>query len=75
MSQAAAQRSFLQQLLNAVERTGNKAPHPAIIFLSMSAIVIVLSHLFFIIVAMGVLSSVASDAGYLVLIPVGAAPF
>jgi aminobenzoyl-glutamate transport protein len=163
MSQAVADRSFLQKLLDVVERAGNKVPHPAIIFLAMSGIVIVLSHIFhllgisvtyqvidpvthqaydqtagvnslltadgvrfiitsairnflgftpvgvilvamvgvglaeeaglinalirkivlvappkaitFIIVAMGVLSSVASDAGYLVLIPLGAAAF
>ena len=159
----ASRKSFLQKLLDGVEIVGNKVPHPAIIFLIMSAIVIVLSQLFhmlgtsvtyqvidpvthqvqettatvnslmtpegirfiitsvvrnflgfgpvgvilvamvgvelaeeagligaiirkivlvaprrlitFIIVAMGVLSSVASDAGYLVLIPLGAAAF
>jgi aminobenzoyl-glutamate transport protein len=156
-------KTFLQKLLDGVEIVGNKVPHPAVIFLLMSAIVIVLSHIFyllgtsvtyqvidpqthkaveatatvnslltvpgirfiitsvvsnflgfgpvgiilvamvgvglaeeagligalirkivivaprraitFIIVAMGVLSSVASDAGYLVLIPLGAAAF
>ena len=159
----AAPKTFLQKLLDGVEIVGNKVPHPAIIFLLMSVIVIVLSHVFhllgtsvtyqvidpethkasystavvnslltveglrfiitsvvrnflgfgpvgiilvamvgvglaeeaglvnaiirkivivaprraitFIIVAMGVLSSVASDAGYLVLIPLGAAAF
>ncbi len=164
MSQTtAAGKTFLQKLLDGVEIVGNKVPHPAVIFLIMSAIVIVLSHIFhllgtsvtyqvidpethkavtttavvnslltveglrfiitsairnflgfapvgvilvamvgvglaeeaglinalirkivivaprkaitFIIVAMGVLSSVASDAGYLVLIPLGAAAF
>jgi len=163
MNLSVAGRSFMQRLLDAVEQAGNKVPHPAIIFLSMSGIVIVLSHVFyllavavtyemidpvtnqahvqsagvnslltadgvrfiitsaignflgftpvgvilvamvgvglaeesglinalirkivlvappstltFIIVAMGVLSSVASDAGYLVLIPLGAAAF
>ncbi|HEY2619351.1 MAG TPA: AbgT family transporter [Acetobacteraceae bacterium] len=160
---AVAEKTFLQKLLDGVEIVGNKVPHPAVIFLLMSAIVIVLSHVFhllgtsvtyqvidlethkavtttavvnslltvegirfiitsairnflgftpvgvilvamvgvglaeeaglinalirkivivaprraitFIIVAMGVLSSVASDAGYLVLIPLGAAAF
>ncbi len=158
-----ANKTFLQKLLDGVEIVGNKVPHPAVIFLLMSAVVIVLSHIFyllgtsvtyqvidphthkaveatavvnslltvagirfiitsvvsnflgfgpvgiilvamvgvglaeeagligalirkivivaprraitFIIVAMGVLSSVASDAGYLVLIPLGAAAF
>ncbi|HVZ07087.1 AbgT family transporter [Rhodopila sp.] len=156
-------KTFMQQLLDGVEAIGNKVPHPAIIFLIMSGVVIVLSQLFhmlgtsvsyqvvdpasheirdatatvnslltpagisfiitsvirnflgfgpvgvilvamvgvglaeeagliaalirkivsgaprqlitFIIVAMGVLSSVASDAGYLVLIPLGASAF
>lgn len=156
-------KTFLQRLLDGIEVVGNKVPHPAVIFLIMSAIVIVLSALFsllgtsvtyqlidpvthkaayvtttvnsllsiegirfmitsivpnflgfgpvgvilvamvgvglaeeaglikalirkivivaprrlitFIIVAMGVLSSVASDAGYLVLIPLGGAAF
>lgn len=160
---APTQKTMLQKLLDGVEVIGNKVPHPAIIFLIMSAIVIVLSQIFhmmgtavtyqlvdpvthkvdtatatvnslltveglrfmitsvvrnflgfgpvgvilvamvgvglaeeagliaalirkivagaprsmitFIIVAMGVLSSVASDAGYLVLIPLGAAAF
>ena len=156
-------KAFLQKLLDGGEVVGNKVPHLAVIFLLMSAIVIVLSFIFhllgtsvsyqvidpethkavtttavvnnllsaegirfiitstirnflgftpvgvilvamvgvglaeeaglinalirkivivaprraitFIIVAMGVLSSVASDAGYLVLIPLGAAAF
>src|SRR5208337_5127984 len=159
----AARKTFLENLLDTVEVVGNKVPHPAVIFLIMSAIVIVLSFIFhalgasvtyqvidpvthkaeyvtaavnnllsidgirfiitsvvrnflgftpvgvilvamvgvglaeeaglvktlirkivivaprraitFIVVAMGVLSSVASDAGYLVLIPLGAAAF
>jgi aminobenzoyl-glutamate transport protein len=155
--------NFLQKLLDGVEVVGNQVPHPAVIFMLMSGLVIVLSHVFhlmgtsvsyqiidpmthkaeytttvvnslltadgirfmvtsvvrnflaftpvgvilvamvgvglaeeaglikalihkivivaprkaitFIVVAMGVLSSVASDAGYLVLIPLGAAAF
>ena len=47
MSQTtAAGKTFLQKLLDGVEIVGNKVPHPAVIFLLMSAIVIVLSHLF-----------------------------
>ena len=42
----ASRKSFLQKLLDGVEVVGNKVPHPAIIFLIMSAIVIVLSQLF-----------------------------
>jgi len=43
---AAADRTFLQKLLDAVEVIGNRVPHPAVIFLIMSGIVIVLSALF-----------------------------
>ena len=41
-----ARKTFLQKLLDGVEIVGNKVPHPAVIFLLMSAIVIVLSHIF-----------------------------
>ena len=41
-----AKKTFLQKLLDGVEIVGNKVPHPAVIFLLMSAIVIVLSHIF-----------------------------
>ena len=41
-----ADKSFMQKLLDGVEAVGNKVPHPAVIFLIMSAIVIVLSQLF-----------------------------
>ena len=43
---AASRKTFLQKLLDGVEVVGNKVPHPAIIFLLMSAIVIVLSQIF-----------------------------
>jgi hypothetical protein len=41
-----AGKTFLQKLLDGVEVVGNKVPHPAVIFLLMSAIVIVLSFIF-----------------------------
>lgn len=44
---AAAPKSAMQKFLDVVERVGNKVPHPAIIFLSLIGIVIVLSHLFY----------------------------
>lgn len=156
-------KTLAQSILDGVERVGNRVPHPAVIFLILLALVVALSHLFyllgtsvsyqtidpatdrvventttvnslltadgvrflftsvirnfmgfgpvgvilmamigvglaeeagliralirkivavaprrtitFIIVFLGVLSSVASDAGYLVLIPLGAAAF
>ena len=42
-----AQHSGMQRFLDVVERVGNKVPHPTVIFLIMIAIVIVLSHLFY----------------------------
>ncbi len=37
----------MQKMLDTVERVGNKVPHPAVIFVVLIAIVIVLSHLFY----------------------------
>jgi aminobenzoyl-glutamate transport protein len=39
-------KTFLQKLLDGVERVGNKVPHPAVIFFILIALVILLSHLF-----------------------------
>lgn len=36
-------RSFVQRLLDGIERVGNRVPHPAIIFLALCGLVIVLS--------------------------------
>jgi aminobenzoyl-glutamate transport protein len=40
----AAAKGFLQRLLDLIEKVGNKVPHPAMIFLMLIGIVIVLSH-------------------------------
>ena len=40
-------KTFLQKLLDGVETVGNKVPHPAVIFFIMAGLVIVLSHLFY----------------------------
>jgi aminobenzoyl-glutamate transport protein len=40
-------KSFMQRLLDVVEKVGNKVPHPAVIFLVLIAIVVVLSHVFY----------------------------
>lgn len=37
-------KTFMQKVLDVVERVGNKVPHPAVIFLILIAIVILLSH-------------------------------
>jgi aminobenzoyl-glutamate transport protein len=48
MTQAVdASKSGMQKILDTVERVGNKVPHPVVIFLILIAIVIVLSHIFY----------------------------
>jgi aminobenzoyl-glutamate transport protein len=44
---AAAPKSFMQKALDVVEKVGNKVPHPAVIFLVLIAIVVVFSHIFY----------------------------
>lgn len=39
------QKGFSQRLLDWIERAGNKVPHPAILFLGLIVIVLLLSHL------------------------------
>jgi aminobenzoyl-glutamate transport protein len=43
-SQSEAPKNAMQKFLDVVEKVGNKVPHPAIIFLILIALVIVLSH-------------------------------
>jgi aminobenzoyl-glutamate transport protein len=45
--ETAAAKTFLQKLLDGVERVGNKVPHPAVIFFILAALVILLSHLLY----------------------------
>lgn len=40
-----ARRTLMQRLLDFIEAAGNKVPHPAVLFLILIAIVIVLSHI------------------------------
>ena len=40
----AAPKTVMQKFLDVVEKVGNKVPHPAVIFLILIAIVVVLSH-------------------------------
>jgi len=44
--EAAPTRSGLQRILDAVERAGNKVPHPVIIFLALIALIMILSAVF-----------------------------
>jgi aminobenzoyl-glutamate transport protein len=48
MSQVSgAQPTSMQRMLDVVERVGNKVPHPVVIFIILIGIVIVLSHIFY----------------------------
>jgi len=47
-SSAAESKTFMQRILDVVERVGNKVPHPAVIFLILIAIVILLSHMLYV---------------------------
>src|SRR5262245_17969989 len=40
----AAKTTVLQRILDRVERLGNKVPHPAVLFVLLMALVVVLSH-------------------------------
>src|SRR5262249_44523271 len=44
---AASEQTFLERILNGVERAGNKMPHPAILFLALCGAVIVLSQVLY----------------------------
>jgi aminobenzoyl-glutamate transport protein len=44
---ATAPKTFMQKLLDGVERVGNKVPDPAVIFFILAALVIVLSHMLY----------------------------
>ena len=41
------QRSIMQRLLDGIERVGNKVPHPVLMFLYLTAFIIVLSQVLF----------------------------
>ena len=43
----AVPKTFMQRLLDVVEAAGNRVPHPAVIFLGLIGIVVVLSHLLY----------------------------
>jgi aminobenzoyl-glutamate transport protein len=43
----AADHSFLERILDGVERAGNKMPHPAILFLTLCVVVILLSQVLY----------------------------
>jgi aminobenzoyl-glutamate transport protein len=41
------EKDFLERMLDLIERVGNKVPHPVVIFLLLIGLVILLSHLFY----------------------------
>jgi aminobenzoyl-glutamate transport protein len=43
-TQSVSEKSGMQKFLDVVERVGNKVPHPAVIFLMLLGMVVVLSH-------------------------------
>ena len=47
VSASAAPKTFMEKVLDGVERVGNKVPHPAVIFVILIGIVIVLSHIMY----------------------------
>ena len=40
-------KTFMQRMLDVVERAGNKVPHPAMLFLGLTVLVVVFSHLLY----------------------------
>jgi aminobenzoyl-glutamate transport protein len=64
MSEATtAPKSAIQKILDVVEKVGNKVPHPAVIFLILIAIVVVLS---------AILGAMGTSVSYEVIVPVPA---
>ena len=47
IAEAAPRKTFMQKLLDGVEAVGNKVPDPAVIFFVLAGLVIVLSHLLY----------------------------
>src|SRR5215813_8046490 len=47
IAETALPKTFLQKVLDGIERVGNRVPHPAVIFFILSGLVIVLSYLFY----------------------------
>src|SRR5262245_15244100 len=47
IAETALPKTFLQKVLDGIERMGNRVPHPAVIFFILTGLVIALSHLFY----------------------------
>jgi aminobenzoyl-glutamate transport protein len=57
----APKKTGMEKLLDTVERVGNKVPHPAVIFVILIGIVVVLSHIFYLMGASVTYQSVNPD--------------
>src|SRR5262245_55545193 len=58
-----APKTAMQRVLDMVERVGNKVPHPVIIFLTLIAIVVGLSHVLFLTGARVSYEAIVPEAG------------
>lgn len=54
-------KTGLEKILDTVERVGNKVPHPAVIFIWLILVVIVLSHVFYLMGASATYESINPD--------------
>jgi aminobenzoyl-glutamate transport protein len=62
---SATPKTAMQKILDMVEKVGNRVPHPALIFLSLIALVVVLS---------AIMSAVETSVSYEVIVPEKASP-
>lgn len=56
-------KSGFERFLDVVERVGNKVPHPVVIFVLLIALVMVLSHVFYMLGASATYQSINPDTG------------
>jgi aminobenzoyl-glutamate transport protein len=56
-------KSTVERMLDVVERVGNKVPHPVVIFVMLIGIVILLSHVFYMMGASATYQSIDPDTG------------
>src|SRR5262245_64949105 len=63
MGHAPEEATFMQRLLNGVERVGNKVPHPVVIFVILIGFVILLSHVFYLLGSSVTYQAVNPDTG------------
>src|SRR5262245_8027189 len=57
------EQTALERFLDAVERVGNKVPHPVVIFVLLIGLVILLSHLFYVMGTSVTYKSINADTG------------